>query len=165
MSAFCFASAAKISLLTHMSLRIGVIADTHNHYPKKLLYHLTPADEIWHLGDVCDPKTLIMFEQLRRPIRIVLGNNDDNPAWPESLDLVRHGLRFHLVHVPPRHPPLHCDVLMHGHTHVPRNEMLGGVRWLNPGCISRPNRGWPPSFAWLYFPNETRTFEWEIVPL
>jgi len=23
------------------------------------------------------------------------------------------------------------------------------VRWLNPGCISRPNRGAPASFAWL----------------
>ena len=24
-----------------------------------------------------------------------------------------------------------------------------GLRWLNPGCITRPNRGAPPSFAWL----------------
>ncbi len=148
-----------------MSLRIAVISDTHNQYPKKLLYHLTPADEIWHLGDVCDPELLVAFEQLRRPIRIVLGNNDDNPAWPENLDLVRNGIRFHLVHIPPLHPPLNCDVIMHGHTHAPRNETLGGIRWLNPGCISRPNRGWPPSFGWLYFPDGTRNFEWEIIPL
>jgi predicted phosphodiesterase len=33
---------------------------------------------------------------------------------------------------------------------VPRDETDEcGVRWLNPGCISRPNRGAPASFAWL----------------
>jgi hypothetical protein len=157
--------APEIDLLITMSLRIAVIADTHNRYPKKLLYHLTPADEIWHLGDVCDSQILAEFEQLRRPIRVVLGNNDDQPTWPLTLDLVRNGVRFHLVHIPPLHPPLDCDVLMHGHTHAPRDEMLGGVRWLNPGCISRPNRGWAPSFGWLIFNDEARSFDWELVPL
>ena len=114
--------------------------------------------------DVCDPKILTGLEQLRRPIRVILGNNDDQP-WPLTLDLVRNGVHFHLVHIPPLHPPLNCDVLMHGHTHAPRDEVLGGVRWLNPGCISRPNRGWPPSFGWLIFHNEARSFDWELVPL
>jgi len=81
------------------------------------------------------------------------------------LDLVRNGVRFHLVHIPPRHPPLDCDVIMHGHTHAPRDEQLGGVRWLNPGCISRPNRGWAPSFGWIVFETEASAFTWELVPL
>jgi len=148
-----------------MSLRIAVIADTHNHYPRKLLYHLTPADEIWHLGDVCEPAVLQGFEQLKRPIRVVMGNNDAEPTWPLTLNLTRNGIRFHLVHIPPLHPPLHCDVIMHGHTHAPRDDLIGGVRWLNPGCISLPNRGWPPSFAWLIFHETARTFDWELVPL
>jgi hypothetical protein len=38
--------------------------------------------------------------------------------------------------------------VLHGHTHVPRDELLAGVRWLNPGCITRP-RGVEPTFAWL----------------
>lgn len=41
------------------------------------------------------------------------------------------------------------DVLLHGHTHVPRNERRGGVLFLNPGCVTRPNRGAPPGVAWL----------------
>jgi len=155
----------KIGLFPTMSLRIAVIADTHNRYPKKLLYHLTPADEIWHLGDVCDPVILTELEQLRRPIRVVLGNNDEEKSWPLTLDLVRNGIRFHLVHIPPLRPPLDCDVIVHGHTHVPRDEMLGDIRWLNPGCISRPNRGWAPSFGWLTFSETARTYAWELVTL
>jgi predicted phosphodiesterase len=41
------------------------------------------------------------------------------------------------------------DVLLHGHTHVPRNERRGRVLFLNPGCVTRPNRGAPPGLAWL----------------
>lgn len=148
-----------------MPLRIAVIADTHDRCPAKLIELLKPADEIWHLGDVCDPKVLIELEQLRRPIRVVLGNNDAHPAWPLTLNLRRNGVRFHLEHIPPLHPPLHCDVVFHGHTHVPRDESLGGVRWLNPGCISRPNRGWGPSFGWLKFPEKARAYDWELVTL
>jgi hypothetical protein len=32
---------------------------------------------------------------------------------------------------------------------VPRNEVVGSTRFLNPGCITRPNRGAPASYAWL----------------
>jgi putative phosphoesterase len=148
-----------------MSLRIAVIADTHNSFPKKLLYHLTPADEIWHLGDVCDPSLLVVLERLRRPIRVVRGNNDDNPDWPLTLNLRRNGLRFHLEHIPPPHPPLNCDIVVHGHTHVPRDETLGGIHWLNPGCISRPSRGYGASFGWLHFCEEPNKYTWELMPL
>lgn len=148
-----------------MPLRVAVIADTHDRYPPRLLDLLAPADEIWHLGDVCDPTVLIAFEQLHRPIRVVLGNNDDCPAWPITLNLRRNGVRFHLVHIPPIKPPHDCDVVVHAHTHTPRDEVLGGVRWLNPGCISRPNRGWGPSFAWLHLHDTARTYTWELVTL
>ncbi|MGB8343133.1 MAG: hypothetical protein WCE51_16235 [Chthoniobacterales bacterium] len=32
---------------------------------------------------------------------------------------------------------------------MPRNERKGGVLFLNPGCVTRPNRGAPPSVATL----------------
>ncbi|MFT3783861.1 MAG: metallophosphoesterase family protein [Nibricoccus sp.] len=145
-------------------MRIAVIADTHNRYPKKLLYHLAAADEIWHLGDVCLPSVLTDLEQLRRPIRVVLGNNDSED-WPLHLNLRRNGVRFYLTHIPPLHPPDNCDVIVHGHTHVPRDEVVGGVRWLNPGCISRPNRGVGPSFGFLQFLEEPGAYTWELMPL
>ena len=76
-----------------------------------------------------------------RPVIVVRGNCDSNFEWPLVLDLARGGLKFRLQHVPPDRPPDDVDVLLHGHTHVPRNERRGRVLFLNPGCVTRPNRG------------------------
>jgi hypothetical protein len=145
-------------------MRIAAIADTHDRFPGGLPERLRTADEIWHLGDVCDPATLVEFEQLGVPLRVVRGNCDAYP-WPLTLDLVREGHRFHLVHIPPRLAPKGTGYLLHGHTHVPRNELdPWSVRWLNPGCITRPNRGAPASYAWLTV-EAGRPVEWELVRL
>jgi predicted phosphodiesterase len=93
----------------------------------------------------------------------VRGNCDSNFEWPLVLDLARGGLRFHLQHVPPDRPPDDVDVLLHGHTHVPRNERRGRVLFLNPGCVNRPNRGSPPSVAWLQIMDGK--INWKLVPL
>lgn len=145
-------------------MRIAVISDTHDRYPAWLPETLRAADEIWHLGDVCVPTTLVEFEQLGPPLRLVAGNCDSHP-WPLVLDLVREGFRFHLVHIPPNRAPKGAHVILHGHTHVPRNETdPAGVRWLNPGCITRPNRGAPASFAWLTV-TRGQPIGWETVRL
>jgi uncharacterized protein len=143
-------------------MRIAVISDTHDRFPASLPKRLEKADEIWHLGDVCAPCTLAEFEKLSRPLRVVAGNCDSYP-WPVSLDLELEGTRFHLVHIPPRMAPKGSRIILHGHTHVPRNELdERGVHWLNPGCITRPNRGAPASFAWLtLMPGKPP--QWELV--
>ncbi len=125
-------------------MRIAVIADTHNRLRDNLLDHIREADEIWHLGDVCDPAFLAQFQNLDRPMQVVRGNCDMHP-WPMTLTLQRWNRRFLLVQGVPAGP----DVVLHGHTHVPRDETREGVRFLNPGCVTRPNRGAPPSFGWL----------------
>lgn len=145
-------------------MRIAVLADTHDHCPAGLPERLRGADEIWHLGDVCEPWTLAELEQLGLPLRVVHGNCDANPAWPLELRLERAGVRFCLVHVPPAKTPRDTDVVLHGHTHVPRDEIdPQGVRWLNPGCITRPRGGQPSSFAWLELGRGK--VDWRVVPL
>lgn len=67
------------------------------------------------------------------PVTVVRGNCDSNNEWPIIVDLVRGGLRFRLQHIPPERPPENVDVVLHGHTHVPRNEKRGNVLFLNPG--------------------------------
>ncbi|MBL9187208.1 MAG: metallophosphoesterase family protein [Opitutaceae bacterium] len=130
-------------------MRIAVISDTHDRFPTSLPKKLRGADEIWHLGDVCDVTTLAEFELIGPPLRVVAGNCDSDP-WPLTLDLKREGRRFHLVHIPPTRAPRGAEFVLHGHTHVPRDETdAAGVRWLNPGCITRPRHGARPSFAWL----------------
>ena len=143
-------------------MRIAVISDTHDRFPADLPGRVRGADEIWHLGDVCEPATLVEFEQLGPPLRVVMGNCDAHP-WPLTLTLAREGVRCHLVHIPPRVAPKGCELVLHGHTHVPRDETDPlGVRWLNPGCITRPNRGAPASFAWLTLVRG-KVPEWEWV--
>lgn len=141
-------------------MRIAVVSDTHDRYPEDLPGRLRGADEIWHLGDVCAPEVLAEFEALGPPLLVVRGNNDSDPRWPLELTLTREGLTFHLVHIPPRHAPAGAQVLLHGHTHVPRDDVDGqGVRWLNPGCISFPRAG-IRSFAWLTLaPGRLRRWE------
>ena len=53
--------------------------------------------------------------------------------------------------------------VLHGHTHVPRDERRGNVRFLNPGCVTRPNRSWPASVAWLQIIDGK--INWRLVPL
>lgn len=129
--------------------RVAVIADTHDILPVGFPGRLAKADEIWHLGDVCDPEIIGQLESLGKPVHVVLGNNDSE-RWPVELILQRFEHRFLLVHISPARRPPGVRFVLHGHTHVPRDETdAAGVRWLNPGCLARANRGAPASFAWL----------------
>ena len=143
-------------------MRIAVISDTHDRVPPKLPGRLKGADEIWHLGDVCDSMVLEEIEQLGPPVRVVLGNCDSHLAWPLALELERQGVKFYLTHIPPSRAPAGVQAVLHGHTHVPRDEVVAGVRWFNPGCITRP-RGVPPSFAWLTVEGG-KLVSWKLVP-
>ncbi len=130
-------------------MRVAVIADTHNRLPGSLLEQITSADEIWHLGDVCDLEVLLEVEALGPPVKVVVGNCDTYAAWPMTLNFEVEGFKICLVHKPPKQAEPGTDLLFHGHTHVPRDQMVNGVRFFNPGPVSRPNRGAPPSFGWL----------------
>jgi uncharacterized protein len=130
-------------------LQIFVLADTHDKLPANIEPLAAGADEIWHLGDVCDPTILQTIETFGPPVTIVRGNCDGQPDWPLVVDLKRNRIRFRLVHIPPDHAPDGVDVVLHGHTHVPRDERVAGVRFLNPGCVTRPNRGAAPSVGIL----------------
>lgn len=143
-------------------MRIAVISDTHDRLPSNLPPLLAEADEIWHLGDVCAPTTLTALYALGLPLHIVQGNCDDDLFWPLTLDLERNGHHCHLVHIPPRSAPVQATLLLHGHTHVPRWEKVHGTIFANPGCITRPNRGAPASWAWLTL-EKGQSPKWELV--
>jgi len=132
--------------------KIFVLADTHNKLPQKIVDLAQDADEIWHLGDVCAERILDELRAIGPPVVVVRGNCDGNFDWPLVVDLTRGGLKFRLQHIPPEPRTLSgkdVDVVLHGHTHVPRNERRGDVLFLNPGCVTRANQGAPASVAWL----------------
>jgi putative phosphoesterase len=152
--------------ITPVNQRILVIADTHNKFPEKVSNQAKGADEIWHLGDVCAERILDELRAIGPPVTVVRGNCDSNFEWPLVVDLVRGGKKFRLQHIPPESRTLSgedVDVILHGHTHVPRNEKRGNVLFLNPGCVTRPNRGAAPSVAWLEIVDGK--INWRLVPL
>ena len=151
-------------------MRIAVLSDTHDHLPARLpaLIAAGKPDAIWHLGDVCDPGHLVELELIGCPVLVVAGNCDGWPVWPQHRLIELGGYCFHLEHIPRRMAPRGVSVMLHGHTHVPRNETdLFGVRWLNPGSASSPRYDGPPSFAWLTIEAEAERapLRWELVPL
>jgi putative phosphoesterase len=145
-------------------MKIFILADTHNRLPANLEALAQDADEIWHLGDVCDPAILESIETFGPAVTVVRGNCDSNSRWPLVVDLERNGVKFRLVHIPPERPPADIHVVLHGHTHVPRNERREGVLFLNPGCVTRPNRGAAASVANLDIAPDGK-LSWRTIPL
>jgi putative phosphoesterase len=130
--------------------------------PQKVVDLAGEADEIWHIGDVCAEWILDELRATGRSVVIVRGNCDSNFEWPLVVDLARGGFKFRLQHITPERPPDGIDVVVHGHTHVPRNERRGNVLFLNPGCVTRANQGAPPSVAWLKV--ENGKINWKLIP-
>jgi putative phosphoesterase len=145
-------------------LRIFVLGDTHDKVPANLEPLAAGADEIWHLGDVCSPVILQTIETFGPPVTVVRGNCDSNFEWPLTVDLKRNRVRFRLVHIPPDHAPDDVEVVLHGHTHVPRDERVGRVRFLNPGCVTRPNQGAAPSVGILEIATDGK-IKWRLKTL
>jgi putative phosphoesterase len=147
MRGICYASAMQES--NSFSAAIAVVADTHDRLPPELLARLATAAEVWHLGDVCERVVLAQLAALGPPLLVVRGNNDAAHEWPLERVEERGGVRFQLIHIPPRSARRDVHVLLHGHTHVASDTTLHGVRWLNPGAVFRPRDRTEPSFAWL----------------
>ena len=82
------------------SLRVGVIADTHNLLRPEALEALRGCQRLLHLGDIGKPAILDALRQLA-PLDVVRGNNDTE-AWAEviseTLSLELGGLRLYLIH-------------------------------------------------------------------
>jgi hypothetical protein len=145
------------------TLNIFVLADTHNRLPETVKQIARDADEIWHLGDVCTAAILDELRAIGPRVTVVRGNCDSNFEWPLVVDLVRGELRFRLQHIPPDHVADDVNVVLHGHTHVPRKEKRGRALFLNPGCVTRANQGAPPSVAWLEI--AAGKTNWKLIPL
>ena len=143
-------------------MRIAVLSDTHNHLPLHVPHEIAHADEIWHLGDVTDESNLDVLRALDRPLHVVRGNCDFQEEWPWVLDLEREGFVLRLIHIPPLMAPPGTDMVLHGHTHLPRNERIGETRFFNPGSVGKPKRGLAASYAWLELVRG-RAPKWEIV--
>ena len=125
-----------------------------------LLYH-GPRNGV---PDLYDPVKVAEMLNLRKDkIIAVRGNCDAEvdqmmlhfPIMAEYSEILTETARFFLTHghhwnedcLPPLPPGA---ALVHGHTHLPVLKKLGnGITIFNPGSISLPKGGNPPTFGWF----------------
>ncbi|MEG0392436.1 MAG: metallophosphoesterase [Anaerovoracaceae bacterium] len=147
-------------------MKILVISDTHGSIAKveEIAKRLTGIDLLVHLGDYSEDGWTLS-QRLGIDVITVKGNMDGEYAKKyEFFDvecgkiLITHG---HLCGVNHSYNNLlyaceeeGCVAAFFGHTHVPCNEEIEGIRLLNPGSISRPRDGSEGSYAIVHTDEE-----------
>lgn len=147
------------------AFRIGIISDTHGVLHPRVADVFATVDAVVHAGDVGGDHVLDSLRQLA-PVVFVEGNVDDGTGEGIVRTTIG-GLRILLTHVLPRphaaaarvmrslqHEP--ADLVVFGHSHLPHDEIVQGVRYFNPasagprrfdypvsvGIIERQASGW-----------------------
>ena len=136
--------------------RIGLISDTHGLLRPEVMVGLRGVEAILHLGDVGNAAILPALAEIA-PVKAVRGNVDRGlwaDALPETLVVDVFGVDAFLLHDPGQLDldPLEAGLgmVLHGHTHRPREDQIGGVRYLNPGSIGPRRFDLPISYALLH---------------
>ena len=159
-------SATEISRLP-VPTRLGILSDTHGDAARARraveLLCARGATQIIHLGDVGCVSVLDHLAGVHATV--VFGNCDDarslwryaeslgiavaHPAAiievkssePGSRSNVRVGITHgHLLDEVDRLFQAEVDILLHGHTHAIRDDIVGSTRILNPGALHRATR-------------------------
>jgi hypothetical protein len=130
-------------------VRIGLIADTQGSFDVEALVGFVArefegVDEIWHAGDWGLQAILDGLSAVGPPLVVANGNAPDNPRYPTTVERVIGSHRVGMIHNPePRRRAWAAtfDVVIHGHTHHWRDEVVGPTRFINPGTATRPQFG------------------------
>jgi hypothetical protein len=141
---------------------LGLLSDSHGrHLTVRRAIELFAdlgVEHVIHCGDICGDH---VFDELAgRSLTFVWGNMDEVDAGllaylnvlgisaPNAVPtrLTLDDKRFAIFHGHEREfayaerdnfATLGVDYVLHGHTHVPRDEKLNGVRIINPGALHR----------------------------
>jgi putative phosphoesterase len=122
-----------------MSVKVGLISDTHGLLRPQALEALQGCDYLIHGGDIGKPEILEALSDIA-PLTVVRGNNDTDDAWaggvPQEAVLRVGSLEIYVTHiladVPETLPP-RVRVVVTGHSHKPLQQTRNGVLFINPG--------------------------------
>ena len=133
--------------------RIGLISDTHSYLDPRVFDHFKDCDEIWHAGDVGDPKVIQQLADFK-PVRAVYGNIDDWQIvqdYPETQVFELEGVKVFMIHIggtPPRYAKgvkaqlqeYQPKLFICGHSHILKvmpDKKLDNMLYMNPGAAGR----------------------------
>jgi hypothetical protein len=130
-------------------VRIGLIADTQGSFDVQALLGFVArefegVDEIWHAGDWGPEAVLDGLRAIGPPLVVVNGNAPDDPRYAVTVERVIGSRRVGMIHnLEPRRRAWAAafDVVIHGHSHRWRDEVVGRTRFINPGTATRPQFG------------------------
>jgi len=136
--------------------KIGIISDTHGLVSQRVVKSFKDVDLIVHAGDVGKPEVLETLQAIARvyPVR----GNVDSGKWTDKLpftEVVKVGQVYlyvlHDVDALDLDPvAAGFNVVISGHSHVPKLEERNGVLFLNPGSAGPRRFKYPVSIAFLY---------------
>jgi uncharacterized protein len=148
-----------------MTFKIGIISDTHGLLRQQAERRLAGVDHIIHDGDIGRPEIIDVLRRIA-PVTAIRGNVDIGDwalAYPE-IEVVRLGGRsvyvLHDLKALQIYPIARgIDVVVSGHSHVPKIDMADGVLYLNPGSAGRRRFRLPVTLVTIdVSPNGLRPF-------
>jgi putative phosphoesterase len=148
---------------------IGIISDTHGLLRPEAEDRLAGVDHIIHAGDLGRPE---IIESLRKiaPVTAIRGNVDDG-EWSRAYadtELARLGGKtiyvLHDLNTLSADALAGVDVVISGHSHVPKIDMVDGVLYLNPGSAGPRRFKLPITLATLEVTSEGR-MQWKLIDL
>jgi hypothetical protein len=118
---------------------IGVISDTHGLLRPEAIAALKSSDRIIHAGDIGDQKILDGLREIA-PVTAVRGNVD-REAWARKIpltDVLEAGdISIYVLHILQnldlKPEASGFQVVVCGHSHVPKQETKNGILYFNPG--------------------------------
>ena len=122
-----------------ISILIGVISDTHGLLRPEAVAALRGSEHIIHAGDVGTSEILDELKTIG-PVTVVRGNIDKG-AWtrclPETEALELGDISIYVLHdlaqLDLKPEAAGFQVVISGHSHVPKQELREGVLYFNPG--------------------------------
>jgi putative phosphoesterase len=148
------------------AVEIGVLADTHGRLRPEAVVALEGCVEYYVAGDLCSPLIVPVLAGFA-PTFAVAGNCDDDPALPLVVCREVAGVRLlmHHGHLPVDESAYRPDVVITGHTHVPRIVQDGKVLRLNPGSAGPRRFNLPVTVARLTLRDGQATARLIYLPL
>lgn len=136
-------------------VNVGVISDTHGLVRPEALDYLSDCSLIVHAGDIGKPEVISALEGIA-PVIAIRGNIDKG-AWAQEFPEVEvvevEGCHLYVLH---SLQDLDLDpvaagfqVVVSGHSHIPKVEEKDGVLYLNPGSAGPRRFKLPISLAKL----------------
>ena len=144
-----------------MNTTIGIISDTHEDVRMIVkavnIFKTRAPSMVIHCGDIISPPVLERFVGL--PLRLAFGNNDGERSGlkkkcselgfgpiDDTLVFEHAGKAFFVNHgtsarvIDEAVASQKYDYVLHGHTHIARNEVVGRTRIVNPGALFSADR-------------------------